>query len=247
MGHYPAKFEKTDWNITTYDLTPNDNKTHKICSVFDQEINFNNAHGYQTLPACGPDKEYTFVEIPRGLDKIEHGDLKIDHVWCYTAKSMAQDYIGYQRDQTDRNKMNPGGEISTYGHFKVRGVFVPAGAEPTEKELEEARRERDNFYALAVDAGDANYAMRGNVKDVGDNAKRGARLLGIERNWNKAQDRKTEEDCKVCGKRIQKGIIRCPHCEAIFDLKEAAKYGIFPAGAVPAQTVNQGGGATSKK
>jgi hypothetical protein len=175
------------------------------------------------------------------MDKIEHGEMKVDHVYCYTAKSMAQDYIGYQRDTENRSLMKPTGGL--WQMYNMRGVFVPEGDVPTEKELEDARHRRDEFYGRAVDAGDSSYAQRGNVGDVDENAKRGAKLLGIERNWNKTQDRKIETDCPACGSRITKGIVKCPKCHAILDRKRAQEFGFIP----PEANVQSGSGAIIKK
>src|ERR1700674_4719951 len=113
-----------DWIINIIDLNPVEaNKTHKICSVFDFPFYFNNGNGSPELPACGPHQEYSYVEVHRVPNKVEHGDNKIDHIYQYTAKSIAQDFIGYVRDEKDNAKMNPGGQ--TFRMYQMRGVFVP--------------------------------------------------------------------------------------------------------------------------
>ena len=102
------------------------------------------------------------------------------------------------------------------GEGSYHGVFVAAGAAPTESELAEASRRLQEFQRRLV--------ATKNPMFITDLERRAARHLGLEKPW--LYDPKPLADCPVCAEKIKPGVAVCRSCGAILDREKAAQYGL---------------------
>ena len=115
---------------------------------------------------------------------------------------------------------------SDSGEGSFHGVFVAAGAEPTEAELAEARRKLEEFQRRLVAAADLEWERTKNPMFITDLERRAARQLGQEKPW--LYDPKPMAECPVCAEKIKHGVAVCRSCGAILDREKAAQYGLVP-------------------
>ena len=111
------------------------------------------------------------------------------------------------------------------GEGSFHGVFVAAGAEPTEAELADARRRLEEFQRHLVDSADLEWERTKNPMFITDLERRAARQLGLEKPW--LYDPKPLAECPVCAEKIKHGVAVCRSCRAILDRDKAAQYGLF--------------------
>ena len=119
------------------------------------------------------------------------------------------------------------------GEGSYHGVFVAAGAEPTESELAEARRRLEEFQRRLVAAADLEWERTKNPMFITDLERRAARQLSLEKPW--LYDPKPLTDCPVCAEKIKPGVAVCRSCGAILDRDKAAQYGLVPREEKPPQ------------
>src|SRR5712664_2445274 len=117
---------------------------------------------------------------------------------------------------------------SDSGEGSFHGVFVAAGAAPTETELADARRRLEEFWRRLVAAADLGWERTKNPMFITDLERRAARQLGLEKPW--LYDSKPLADCPVCAEKIKHGVAVCRSCGAILDRDKAAQYGLVAAG-----------------
>jgi hypothetical protein len=110
------------------------------------------------------------------------------------------------------------------GEGSFHGVFVAAGAEPTEEELAEARMKLDAFHRRLVEMADLEWERSHNPMFITDLERRAARELKLDKPW--LYDPKPQADCPACGERIKPGVAVCRSCGAILDREKAAKFGL---------------------
>jgi hypothetical protein len=110
------------------------------------------------------------------------------------------------------------------GEGSFHGVFVAAGAEPTEEELTEARMKLDAFHRRLVEMADLEWERSHNPMFITDLERRAARELKLDKPW--LCDPKPQADCPACGERIKPGVAVCRSCGAILDREKAAKFGL---------------------
>src|SRR6266403_690156 len=113
------------------------------------------------------------------------------------------------------------------GEGSYHGVFVVAGAAPTESELAEARRRLEDFQRRLVAAADLEWERTKNPMFITDLERRAARQLGLEKPW--LYDARPLADCPVCAEKIKHGVAVCRSCGAILDREKAAQYGLVAA------------------
>ena len=116
---------------------------------------------------------------------------------------------------------------SDSGEGSFHGVFVAAGAAPTETELADARRRLEEFQRRLVAAADLEWERTKNPMFITDLERRAARQLGLEKPW--LYDAKPLAECPVCAEKIKHGVAVCRSCGAILDREKAAQYGLVPA------------------
>ncbi len=117
---------------------------------------------------------------------------------------------------------------SDSGEGSFHGVFVAAGAAPTETELADARRRLEEFQRRLVTAADLEWERTKNPMFITDLERRAARQLGLEKPW--LYDPKPLADCPVCAEKIKHGVAVCRSCGAILDRDKAAQYGLVAVG-----------------
>ena len=104
------------------------------------------------------------------------------------------------------------------------GVFVCAGAEPTEAELTEARARLGGFYTDQVRIGDQEWERTHNHQFITDVERRAARWLGVEKDW--CYEPKPMVDCPACGEKLKPGVAVCKSCGAVLDREKALQFGL---------------------
>src|SRR5882672_5272556 len=116
---------------------------------------------------------------------------------------------------------------SDSGEGSFHGVFVTAGAAPTETELADARGRLEEFQRRLVAAADLEWERTKNPMFITDLERRAARQLGLEKPW--LYDARPLADCPVCAEKIKHGVAVCRSCGAILDREKAAQYGLVAA------------------
>jgi hypothetical protein len=180
---------------TTYVETISPTETHKICSVYPRPFTFS-VHGYVTLPACD-DKtpkenlgevdgiRYSFVEVLPGLtrkdESVDTGDQFIEKYYVernIPARAVALDTLGYSLDRS-----YAASETRASQSMVARGVFVPAGKNPTKEELLAAKDALMAGAAAAFDAAQMEWAQYRKTTNIDENARVAAHLLGESPEW----------------------------------------------------------------
>ena len=110
------------------------------------------------------------------------------------------------------------------GEGSFHGVFVSAGAEPTDAELADAQRRLDEFHRKLVAAADLEWERSHNPMFITDLDRRAARELKLDKPW--LYDPKPQEDCPACAEKIKPGVAVCRSCGAILDRAKAAQFGL---------------------
>jgi hypothetical protein len=110
------------------------------------------------------------------------------------------------------------------GEGSFHGVFVAAGLEPTDEELNEARKKLEAFQIRLVETADLEWERSHNLMFITDLERRAARELGLEKPW--LYDPKPMADCPACGEKIKPGVAVCRTCGAILDREKAVKFGL---------------------
>ena len=116
---------------------------------------------------------------------------------------------------------------SDSGEGSFHGVFVAAGAAPTEAELADATRRLQEFQRRLVAAADLEWERTKNPMFITDLERRAARQLGLEKPW--LYDPRPLAECPVCAEKIKPGVAVCRSCGAILDREKAAQYGLVAA------------------
>ena len=110
------------------------------------------------------------------------------------------------------------------GEGSFHGVFVAEGMEPTEAELDEARRRLEAFHRRLVEVADLEWERSHNPMFITDLERRAARELKLDKPW--LYDPKPATECPACGERIKAGVAVCRACGAILDPEKAARFGL---------------------
>ncbi len=160
-----------------------------------------------------PGEPYAITPIRACTGVIDMGDKRTME-YRITAKEIAEDIA---------REIN-----SDSGEGSFHGVFVAAGAAPTEAELADARRRLEEFQRRLVAAADLEWERTKNPMFITDLERRAARQLGLEKPW--LYDPKPLAECPVCAEKIKHGVAVCRSCGAILDREKAAQYGLLPAG-----------------
>lgn len=173
-----------------------------IASISDQDWYISRTYGVFHIPACEKGKPQSLLMVtPRG-DALDLGDNR-KFPFTITAREIANDLVQ---------------------DLAPHGVFVCAGARPTEEELVAAAARRDAWYQQLVFEGDQMWARAHNYREISDQHRRAALALGLEREWAYVPHKLV--DCPVCGDKVKPGVAICKHCGAVLDAAKAARHGI---------------------
>ena len=113
------------------------------------------------------------------------------------------------------------------GEGSFHGIFVAAGAAPTDEELADARRRLEDFYRRLVATADLEWERSHNPMFITDLDRRAARELKLDKPW--LYDPKPQNECPACAEKIKPGVAVCRSCHAILDAAKAAQFGLVPA------------------
>ena len=155
---------------------------------------------------------YALTPVRAGRGSMDLGDKRTME-FPISAREIAEDIA--------REINNDSGEGSYHG------VFVAAGLEPTQKELDEARNKLDEFRRRLVAIADLEWERSHNPMFITDLERRAARELKLEKPW--LYDPKPATECPACAERIKPGVAVCKSCGAILDKEKAAQFGLIPA------------------
>lgn len=175
--------------------------TVTIASISDQDWYISRTHGVYHIPACPKGEAYAVLLITSRGDALDLGDNR-RFPFLISAREIADDLLQDLHDH---------------------GIFVCAGARPTEEELAAATSRRDAYYHRLVSDGDTMWARGHSFREISDLHRHAAIALGIEREWAYVPARMIE--CPACGEKVKPGVAVCRHCRAILDAEKAAKHG----------------------
>jgi hypothetical protein len=113
---------------------------------------------------------------------------------------------------------------SDAGENSFLGVFVCAGAAPTDEELRGAQARLDDFYRSLVAAADREWERSHSFLFINDLQRRAAARLGLDKDWY-PHGREMAE-CPGCGERVKPGVAVCKSCGAILDRDKALALGL---------------------
>jgi hypothetical protein len=110
------------------------------------------------------------------------------------------------------------------GEGSFHGVFVAAGAAPTEQELADALGKLESFQRRLVEFADLEWERSHNPMFITDLERRAARELKLDKPW--LYDPKPQAECPACAEKIKPGVAVCRSCGAILDREKAARFGL---------------------
>lgn len=164
--------------------------------------------GALTIASPEGEQQYAITPVRGCKGVIDMGD-KHSMEYTITAREIAEDLA--------REINGDSGEGSFHG------VFVSAGPEPTEDELQEARGRLDAFHRRLVAAADLEWERSHNPMFITDLERRAARELKLDKPW--LYDPKPQTECPACGEKVKPGVAVCRTCRAILDREKAKKFG----------------------
>ena len=175
-------------------------RTATIASVSDQDWYVTRTYGVFRIPACTKGEACAVLNVtPRG-DAIDLGDNR-RFPFTITPREIAADIV---QDLGDH------------------GVFVCAGAQPSDEEVAQAGTRRDAWYKQLVADADEMWARGHSYREISDMHRRAAFAMKLDREWAYVPQRSM--DCPICGEKLRAGVALCRHCGAILDADRAAKY-----------------------
>ena len=142
---------------------------------------------------------------------------------CREAYIATDEQYGYYEDdgmQVAQEAIGIGFGISPMNSLVRFGVFVPAGKEPTQEELQAAREQLSKYYDFLIeearDAFDKGPEERKAV--ISDRHLFAARIRGIDEKWVHHQHTQESVRCEMCGKYNPAGVAKCA-CGTILDFE----------------------------
>jgi hypothetical protein len=165
--------------------------------------------GSMSIQSPEPGQAYAVTPVRSRRGVIDLGDAR-KMEYTISAREIAEDLA--------RELNGDSGENSFHG------IFVAAGLEPTEAELQNARRRLSEFHQRLVAAADLEWERTRNPMFITDLERRAARQLGVEKPW--LYDPRPLAECPACGEGIKSGVAVCRSCGAILDREKAAQFGL---------------------
>ena len=176
--------------------------TVSIVNLSDQDFYISRTYGIFHIPACPKGEPYAMLLITNRGDALDLGDNR-RFPFTISAREIAADLIQ---------------------DLEPHGIFVSAGARPSEEEIARAQTARLEWYQQLVAEGDTMWARGHSYREISDMHRRAALSLGIERDWAFVPQKLI--DCPVCGEKVKPLVAMCKHCKAVLDVEKAAKHGI---------------------
>jgi hypothetical protein len=176
--------------------------TVAVASISDQDWYISRTHGVYHIPACAKGEPYALLLITSRGDVIDLGDNR-RLPFTISAREIAEDLLQDLQDH---------------------GIFLCAGARPTNEEIASATTRRDAYYHRLIGEGDTLWARGHSFREISDLHRRAAMALGVEREWAYVPMRMS--DCPACGEKVKAGVAVCKHCHAILDAEKAAQHGL---------------------
>ena len=167
--------------------------------------------GNLTIPARGKDEKYAKRVITDKVTTKDFGDARKEPV-TIKAKDVAEDIVGAHRDPS----------------LSLHGVFIAAGDEPTEAELNAAKKKMEAFYREAISKADSQWARKRDRREIPGHAFHAAEYFHLRKEW--AIDMSEMKPCPSCKELIQPDAIKCPKCAAYLDVEKARKMGQLSVG-----------------
>jgi hypothetical protein len=176
--------------------------TVSIVNLSDQDFYISRTYGIFHIPACPKGELYAILLITNRGDALDLGDNR-RFPFTISAREIAADLIQ---------------------DLEPHGIFVSAGARPSEDEIATAQATRLEWYQQLVAEGDTMWARGHSYREISDMHRRAALSLGVERDWAFVPQKLIE--CPVCGEKVKPQVAVCKHCKAVLDPEKAAKHGI---------------------
>ena len=176
--------------------------TVTIASLSDQDWYVSRTYGVFHIPARPKGEACALLIVTARGDALDLGDNR-RFPFTIGAREIAEDLVQ---------------------DLDEHGVFVCAGARPSDEELAEASAKRDDWYQRLVVEGDQMWARGHSYREISDMHRRAALSLGSEREWAYVPTKML--DCPVCGEKVKPGVAVCRHCSAILDAAKAAEHGV---------------------
>jgi hypothetical protein len=180
-----------------------------LCNITEQSWTLHRTHGTFCIAGCAAGEPYTLTAIGARTGAIDLGD-KRSLEFPILARDIACDLA--------REVNSDGGEASYFG------VFVCAGSEPSEDELNEAHAQLEHFYRTLVASADRVWERTHNVVLISDLERRAARALHLEKEWSYEPHERV--DCPACGEKLRPGVAVCRVCRAVLNREKAAQFGL---------------------
>ncbi|MFZ0739807.1 MAG: zinc ribbon domain-containing protein [Candidatus Acidiferrales bacterium] len=187
---------------TSLTTAPRDPATVTIVNIGDQDFYISRTYGIFHIPACAKGEPFALLLVTSRGDALDLGDNR-RFPFTITAREIADDLI----QDLD-------------GH----GIFVCAGARPTDEELSTAAAKRAEWYQQLVAEADTMWARGHSYREISDMHRRAALSLGTERDWAFVPQKLI--DCPACGEHVKPSVAVCKHCGAVLDAEKAAKHGL---------------------
>lgn len=176
--------------------------TVSIVNLSDQDFYISRTYGIFHIPACAKGETYALLLITNRGDALDLGDNR-RFPFVISAREIAADLIQ---------------------DLEPHGIFVSAGARPSEEELAAAQAKRAEWYQQLISEADIMWARGHSYREISDMHRRAALSLGVERDWAFVPQKMI--DCPVCGEKVKPHVALCKHCGAVLDAEKAAKHGI---------------------
>lgn len=176
--------------------------TATIASLSDQDWYVSRTYGVFHIPARAKDQPNALLIVTARGDALDLGDNR-RFPFTISAREIAEDLVQGLGDH---------------------GVFVCAGARPSDVELAAAATRRDAWYQQLVAEADQMWARGHSYREISDMHRRAVLSLGLEREW--AFVARKLMDCPACGEKVKEGVALCKHCGAILDPEKAALHGV---------------------
>jgi len=180
-----------------------------LCNITEQSWTLHRTHGTFCIAGCVAGETYTLTAIGSRTGAIDLGDKRSLEFPIF-ARDIACDLA--------REVNSDGGEASYFG------VFVCAGSEPSEDELNEAHAQLEHFYRTLVASADRVWERTHNVVLISDLERRAARALHLEKEWSYEPHERV--DCPACGEKLRPGVAVCRVCGAVLNREKAAQFGL---------------------
>jgi hypothetical protein len=199
---------------TFYDstLTDEQRKPVRICSVYPAQAHIIHNGRTVSVPACEDGKTVAMSPpVGPGVERRDFGNAQQVVIECISSRDNALDAIGLTRGRTNARgeKIQ---ERSTSEYFEM-GFFVPAGDEPSPKEIADAKSRLGSWAQKWVNKGDEIFAVEQKSARVDFRAKLAARVLQAKRPWSEGM-RNTQDTipCPSCRLPMVNGATKCPAC-----------------------------------